>query len=231
MEELEALRREAEATKRQLDEVTFMTTRTQASKQTENAQKSNAEEISALENQISELTSITREELRDSRAKIDETLAAIELRRVSHEAELKRLDEEITQRKESYDQHIEAIKQQYANERQTVEQSIASANAKAENTEKIIKQLERHHEAQLNQVLGDIETMRRSTGMSGSKPKQSIEEMRATIRDNQKIADECRGLDDEIRMVNEEIRSLEEENRDLKQELLRYAAIVQRMKK
>ena len=231
MEELESLRREAEATKRQLDEVTFITSRTQASKESENDQKKNAQEISALENQISELTSITREEMRDSRAKIDETLAAIELRRVSHEAELKRLDEEIAQRKESYDQHIEAIKQQYANERQTVEQSIQSENNKAENTERIIKQLEKHHEAQLSQVLGDIETMRRSTGTGGGKPKQSIEEMRATVRDNQKIADEIRALDDEIRMVNEEIKSLEDENRDLKQELLRYAATVQRMKK
>ena len=231
MEELESLRREAEATKRQLDEVTFITSRTQASKESENDQKKNAQEISALENQISELTSITREEMRDSRAKIDETLAAIELRRVSHEAELKRLDEEIAQRKESYDQHIEAIKQQYANERQTVEQSIQSENNKAENTERIIKQLEKHHEAQLSQVLGDIETMRRSTGTGGAKPKQSIEEMRATVRDNQKIADEIRALDDEIRMVNEEIKSLEDENRDLKQELLRYAATVQRMKK
>lgn len=231
MEELEALRREAESTKRQLDEVTFMTTRTQASRESENDQKKNAQEISALENQISELTSITREELRDSRAKIDETLAAIELRRVSHEAELKRLDEEIAQRKECYDQHIEAIKQQYANERQTVEQSIASANAKAENTENIIKQLENHHEAQLKQVLDDIETMRRSTGMAGSRPKQSIDEIKSTVRENQKIADECRALDEEIRMVEEEIKSLEDENRDLKQELLRYAAAVQRMNK
>ena len=230
MEELEQLRREAEATKRQLDEVTFVTSRAQASKDSEKDQKKNAQEIAELENQISELASITREELRDSRAKIDETLAAIEIRRVSHEAELKRLDEEIAQRKESYDQHLEAIRQQYANERQTVEQSIATANAKAENTERIIKQLEKHHESQLNQVLGDIETMRRSQGMAG-RPKQSLEEMRATVRDNQKIADECKALDEEIRMVDEEIRSLEDENRDLKQELLKYTTALQRMNK
>ena len=51
------------------------------------------------------------------------------------------------------------------------------------------------------------------------------------MRDNQKIADEIRALDDDIRTVNEEIKSLEEESRDLKQELLRYAATFQRMKK
>jgi hypothetical protein len=228
MDELELLKQEAVATKRQLDEVTFMTTRTKEAKESENEQKKNTEEITALENQISELTSITREEMRDSRAKIDETLAAIEIRRVSHQAELKRLDEELFQRKESYDQHLESIKLQYENERNAAEQSIQSAIKKAENTESIYKQLEEHHKAQLAQVLSDIDSMRKYTG-STSNPKQSVEEMKQSLRDNQSIRDEIKSLEDELKMVNEECRRLEDENRDLKLDLQRYNRTVQQM--
>jgi chromosome segregation ATPase len=99
MDELQQLKAEAKEAKRQLNELTFVKNRSRASRLVDSNQKDNAEQISRLEGQISELTALTREELRDARAKIDECVAAVDLRRQSHAAELKRLDEEAEQRK------------------------------------------------------------------------------------------------------------------------------------
>lgn len=231
MDELESLRREAEETKRQLDEITYVQFKAPVVHETDQEQKKNQQEIAMLENQISELTSITREELRNSRAKIEETLAAIELRRKAHSDELARLDNEIAQRTETYEQHLQAIREQYDNERQTVEQSIQAANSKAESTERIIAQLEKHHETQLNQVLGDIETVRKSTiNQATSRPRENVEELKSLIRESQKLQEECRSLDEEIKMVDHEIFSLEEENRELKLELVRYNNALNKVK-
>jgi len=228
LDELEALRKEADSTKRQLDEQTFITLKTPEMKESDEDLKKSASEIAALENQISEITAITREELRDSRAKIEECIVAIDLRKQAHETELKKLDDEILQRRESYETHILTLKEQFELEKQTAEQMISAANERSESTERIIKQLEKHHESQLEEVLGDIETMRRSTGGNSSRPRASNEEMKSLIRESYRIQEEIRALDDETRIVDQEIFELDHENKELKEELRRLEGILHR---
>jgi chromosome segregation ATPase len=223
------LKAEAKEAKRQLNELTFVKNRSKTSRFVDSNQKNNAEQISRLEEQISELTALTREELRDARAKIDECVAAVELRRQSHAAELKRLDDEAAQRNERYQAHVSALREQYELERATIEQQIQAAEGRAANTEKIIEKLEQHHQTQLREVLGDMETMRKSSESPAKKNRQNAESMRAIVRESQRLADECRGVEEETRVIDAEIDELENENRDLRQELTRLSGMLERM--
>jgi hypothetical protein len=227
-DELKRLKEEAKEAKRELNEATFVKSRSKASRFVENTQKSNAEQISQLEEQISELTALTREELRDARAKIDECVAAVELRRQSHAAELKRLDDEANERRERYDAHLSALREQYDLEKTTIGQQIDAAEARAENTRKIIESLEQHHNTQMKEVLGDIDTMRRSCGSPEKRNVQNADSMRAVIRESQRLAEECRNLEEESRMVDREIAELDNENKDLRNELARMAGLLER---
>ena len=226
MRELTRLKEEAQEAKRQLNEVMFVKNRTREARAIDSHQKDNADQIAKLEEQISELTALTREEMRDARAKIDECVAAVELRRQGNAAELKRLDDEARDRKERYDAHINALREEYELERSTIEQQIAAANARAENTERIIQRLEQHHEAQLTEVLGDIETMRRSCASPSAQSLQYQERMRATIRESQRLSEEFRNIEQESVMIDREINELESENRELKHELARLNALL-----
>lgn len=227
MNELNVLKEEAMEAKRQLNEATLVKQKSKTQTMIDEAQRSNAEQIAQLEEQISELTAITREELRDARAKIDECVAAVELRRQTHAAEVQRLEDEATQRTERYNALIQALKEQYSLERSTIEQQISAANARAENTEKIIKQLEQHHETQLSEVLADIDTMRRSLSASSRKPSEHSNLMRSTVRESQKIAENIRALDEEAKMIDREISELEDENRETKHEITQLTALLQ----
>ncbi|OHT06794.1 hypothetical protein TRFO_05496 [Tritrichomonas foetus] len=233
MGELEKLKQEAIEAKQQLNETTFLRSRStnvNAEAHGTMTQKAVADQIAKLEEQLSELTSVTREELRDSRAKIDECVAAIELRRQSQAAEIKRLEDEIAQRKERYAAHIAAVREQHQLERTTLEQSIAATNARAENTEKIISQLEAHHEAQLAEVLGDIESMRRSMETSGGRSSSNAASVRQAAREIQKLSEEKTGIIEETKMIETEITELDDENAKLREELNRLRARLSKTK-
>lgn len=227
MNELEKLKQEAIEAKQKLNETTFLRSRSSSYNNGQNNSKSSnlltqktvADQIAKLEEQLSELTSVTREELRDSRAKIDECVAAIELRRQSQAAEIRRLEDEIKQRQERYANHIAAVKEQFQLERQTLEQSIEVTSNRGTNTEKIISQLEQHHEAQLSEVLNDIESMQKSIENSGNKANSNAASVRSVIREIQKLMEEKSGIIEETKMIENEIQELDDENESLKKEL------------
>jgi chromosome segregation ATPase len=223
VDELNQLKMEAREAKRQLNELTFVK---RSGRSDDIQQRTNVEEISRLEEQISELTALTREEIRDARAKIEECVAAVELRRRSYADELGRLEREATERNERYQEHLAVLKQQYDLERATIEQQTQATEARATNTEKIIEKLERHHETQLKEVLGDMETMRRSFRSPSKRSQRGAESMRALVRESQRLNEECRGAEQEIRVIDQEIEELENENQDLKRESERLARLL-----
>jgi hypothetical protein len=51
--------------------------------------------------------------------------------------------------------------------------------------------------------------------------------MRAIVREAQRLADECRGVEEETRVVDAEMDELENENRDLRQELARLSGLLE----
>ena len=217
MNELQALQNEAEEAKRQLTSITLV--KTQAPKENEEKmRKQLSAEIASLENQISELTSMTREELRDARAKIEESITAVEIRRKAHENEIKKLNDEIQQRSLKYSEHIEALKQQYNLEIQSIKESIATTESKVENTERMIDQLEKHHQTQLTEAFSDYEMTKRTYSQHSSR-QVDAQMIKSNLREIQRIKDECRALTEEGKFIDNEIAQLEEENKNLEQEL------------
>ncbi|OHS92766.1 hypothetical protein TRFO_12322 [Tritrichomonas foetus] len=226
--ELNELKEQAQTFKLQLNELTYTQTRSRTAKIVDEVQRKSSDQITQLEAQISELTAITREEMRDARAKIDECVAAVEIRRENHAAELRRLENEANQRSERYAAHIQALKEQFDLEKATLQQSIDSINARSENTENIINQLGKHHEAQLFAVNNDIDTMRKSLSSPKTKTRNSLDAVRNSLRESKRLAVECNNIDEEIKMIDNEIFQLEDENKDLRKELKRLSLRVNR---
>lgn len=225
LKELNELKQEAQNAKFQLNELTYIQTKSRTSKAIDEAERNSSDQIVQLERQISELTAITREEMRDARAKIDECVAAVELRRENHAAELKRLQNEADQRNEKYSAHLQALRQQFELEKATLQQNIDAINKRSDNTESIINQLGKHQDTQLSIVNNDIETMKKSLSESPLNTKKNFNSARNSIRESQRIAIECRNIDEEVKLIDNEINQLEGENKSLRKELKRLSSL------
>jgi chromosome segregation ATPase len=127
-----------------------------------------------------------------------------------------RLDAECNSQKEKYEQHLSSLNAQFELEKASIEQQIASATQRAESSERIIRQLERHHDNQLNEVIGDIQTIRKSSEAKGQNV--SEEEIRKLVRQNQKLGEECSNAEMQVRMIDKEIEEIEQENAGLRRE-------------
>jgi chromosome segregation ATPase len=228
LDEAAQLKAAAKEAKRHLNELTFVKNRATASRLIDAAQKKDADQIARLEEQISELTAVTREEIRDARAKIEECIAAVQLRRTAHARELQRLENEASERNERYQEHLTVLGEQYELERATIEQQIGTAETRAASTEQVIERLEKHHEAQLREVLGDMETVRKSYGLPEKKNRQQADALRQLVKESQDIAEECRTVEEEMRLIDQEVEQLESENRELVRETNRLAGILER---
>lgn len=225
LKELNELKQEAQNAKFQLNELTYIQTKSRTSKAIDEAERNSSDQIVQLERQISELTAITREEMRDARAKIDECVAAVELRRENHAAELKRLQNEADQRNEKYSAHLQALRQQFELEKATLQQNIDAINKRSDNTESIINQLGKHQDTQLSIVNNDIETMKKSLSESPLNTRKNFNSARNSIRESQRIAIECRNIDEEVKLIDNEINQLEGENKSLRKELKRLSSL------
>ena len=224
LKELNELKQEAQNVKFQLNEMTYIRTQSRTSKAIDQAERNSSDQIVQLERQISELTAITREEMRDARAKIDECVAAVELRHENHAAELERLQNEANQRNEKYAAHLQALKEQFELEEATIRQNIDAINKRSENTKNIIDQLGKHQDIQLSMVNNDIETMKKSLSETPTNNRKSLNSARNSIRESQRLAIECKNIDDEVRMIDNEINQLELENKTLRKELKRLSS-------
>lgn len=218
------MKQEISQLKNQLNDTIFLK-RSKPKNTMNEVQKKIVLEAAKLEKQISEITALTREEMRDSRTKIDECITAVELRKQKFAAEIRRLEDEYQKRNEKYEAHIKALSEQYSLEKSRIEQAITSANQKAEKTEMIIKQIEQHHDAQLSEVLNDIEQTRKSLTLAKS-AKQSEGAMRSIVRNTQMINDKCKGVQKEISLINNELVELDDENRALSQELAKLQSVL-----
>jgi hypothetical protein len=182
--ELENLKKELESLRSQANEAAFAQTqsRTKLFQQSKNASLQNAQRIQTLETQLSELSSITREELRDVRAKIDECLSAVDLRELEHRNEIEKYEREIAQREEQYNTHLQVLAEQFQNEKQRLEQQLAAANSKGENLRTVLAQLQEHQEMQ-------IETTRKENERMKSTIHQSKPEMISSVaRSNRRFS-------------------------------------------
>ena len=109
--ELEALTQELELMKTTFNEDAFSRTqsRTRLYQQSKTQSMQNAQRISELDSQLSELSAITREELREVRGKIDECFVSVDIREREHKNEIEKYEKEIKNRETRFNAHIATI--------------------------------------------------------------------------------------------------------------------------
>ena len=221
LEELNDLNKQTQAARIQLNTVTFHQRRAPSTIPVDEQQKANVLAIAELETQISELTSLTREEMRTSMSKVEELLESIEYRKEEHRSELHKLEIEITKRREIYKEHFETLKQQFKLEEETIQKEIDAHINRTFSIEDLMDHIGKHHEVQVSSVNKDIDTIRRSILTPKNNLRHSYDSVRSTVRETQRLTDECQMMDDETKIIDQELYQLEIENKSLAKELKR----------
>lgn len=221
LEELKDINNQTQAARLQLNTLTFTQKSAVSTIPVDEQQKANSFTIAELETQISELTSLSREELRTAASKVDELVASVEIRKEEHKNELKKLEIEISKRKEIYKEHFETLKQQFKLEEETIQKEIDAHINRTFNIENLIDHIGKHHEVQVSSINKDIDTIRRSILTPKDDLRHSYDSLRFTVRESQRLSDECHSMDDETRIIDQELFQLEIENKSLSKELKR----------
>lgn len=221
--QLEDLKRELLAIKAQASESVYTQTQaqTQRYQQSKSIALQNAQRIQFLEAQLSELSSVAREELRDVRSKIDECLSAVDIREREHANEIERYEREIAEREQQYNTHLDVLAEQFRNEKQRLDQQQRTAVEKAENMQRVLKQLEKHHELQMQTTLKDNERMKSTIYQAMTKDDQTFGDTKAYASQIHATQYASRQVEHEIAAVNNEIAELQAENKGLQEELRR----------
>ena len=222
--ELEKAKRQESELQQKVNELSFMAP---TRRKRDDGRRAAAQRIAKLEQQLSEISSVVREEMRESRSKIDECLAVVETRQRKNAEEIKRLETEIQQRQENNDKLLAALRQQCEEERKTVEMAIAATNQKSETAQARIAQMEKQYDQRLQEMLTDIQSVRQSTV---SAAEQDGSEIKGIVRQIKQLEEEKRMILEETKVVKNEIEELNEENRLLKRELANLNVAYDRIK-
>lgn len=196
--------------------------------QSKKASYLNQQRIKVLENQISEITAITREEARDIKTKIEECLTTIELRGKEHENEISRYQREIEEREAKYADHIQNMLEQYAIENKRMESAIQCANSQAESLPKLLKQMEKQNDSHYQTSMKDLEKVKSALYQTQTREEKEQVETRNSVTQVQLIQKNQRKIQQEIDQLEIEINELNTENEQLRIELMRLDKSVYR---
>ena len=225
---LEEARKQLEQARKDNEKSIFSAaqTRTSIYQQSKNASLQNSQRLQLLEAQVGEITAISREELRDIKSKINDCLAAVDIRRKEHKVEEDRYDHEIEEREHKYNSHLDMLREQYATERARLEQAVAASQKRNESIQKILRQIERQNTKQLQTTLKDTERMKSSIYQTIAREQDDQGATRALFSQVQTLQRECHQTEQEIAMVEKETQELFAENRALKTELAKLDTVL-----
>jgi hypothetical protein len=223
--ELEAAKKLEVETKQRLTELSLASRR--PGTRTNDRQSIEAQaRIANLEQRISEITAITREEMREARAQIEESVVAVETRRQQNAAETARLEAERDSRDEKYDAVLSALQEQYDATKASLEQAIEATHQRTINTQRMIEQLSEHHQSQLTVVMDDMLMVKKTSIES----KMQDAPLREILRQTEALREEKRAIVDELALVRREITDLDDENAILKRELAKLNSAFRSLK-
>jgi hypothetical protein len=188
----------------------------------------NEQRINRLENQITEMTAVTREEIRDIKAKIKEVLFSLELRQREHAVDIANLEREAAAQQAKYDIHLRELDNEHASEKLRLEQNIAAETAKIENAHRLIEQIEENQRNCVQRSRQDIERMKATLSHYRAESERGLEQTRSFVSRATSFDRKKRDLDREISMIEQEIAELQEENGELRTELGKLDQIVYR---
>ena len=224
---------ELESLKEKLAETEFASTRTkfQLLEESRTTSTSNDQKIRYLESQLSELNSLTRDEIRTIRSKIEETVAAYDMRTKDHQIEIDRYENEIEARNEKYETHLEALQQQFNNEKAKYETAIDTSERKYNRLQKVMKSLEKQHEKQLSMAIKDNEKMRTTIYTLRTRENPDLEFTRTFMTQAHIQEQQIQQMENDLKFAEEEIKELTLENKDLEQQISKYTRLAEQAKK
>ena len=227
------LQNELESLKAKLADTEFMTTRTkfQLLEESRTTSMSNDQKIRYLESQLSDLSSLMRDEIRAIRGKIEQTVASYDARTREHQIEVDRYENEINARNEKYESHIEALQQQYDREIAKYETAINTSERKYNQMQKIMKQLEKQHEKQVSVAIKDNEKIRTTIYTLRTKDNPDLEFTRTIMSMSALKEQQIQQMENDLKYDDEEIKELMMENKDLEQQIAKFNRLAEQSKK
>lgn len=182
--------------------------------------------IKYLQEQISNVITQSRSEVRDIRAKINETLSTIEMRELEHQISLHKLEDEMKEREKCYNDHLNALNSEYSSAKKHIERSMESAVYQAQAAVSVQKRLERFHEKQLQISRTDKEKLRATLGQTKSMSNITLQQTSDIASRIQEVRRHNEETERDDMILLDQINELENENKQLEVELKRLQAKV-----
>ena len=198
-------------------------TLTTAQEQIDKVSEQNENRVRYLQGEISKLTASTREEVRDVRNKINETLSTIEITEIEHQNVIQKYEKEIVEREKIYDDCLKSLNEQFEAEKKHIEKSMEIAVAQAQSAVSVKKRLEKFHEKQIQTSMMDTERLKTTLTQSKSKDTDSLQLTSTLAAKLQEIKRQCDDVERDDNIVLDEVNELESENQELQAELDRVS--------
>lgn len=172
------------------------------------AQYENESKLRALEEEISICQAQKREKVSQSRLKVNELTENIETKTREHHILLEKMTLEFNQREKQFDAHIQSVREMIEREKMKTDSDNQIMNNKAASLQKILSSISRRGSIQLQEMMKDIEKMKRSIDDAkrneeafAEKSRQQMAKMLSIQKETQANRDGFQALQDELNSV------------------------------
>lgn len=181
----------------------------------------NSIKIDRLNQELTDLTALSRTELRDIRMKVDECFVTADIHQKDHENEMRRLIDELENREKAFSYHYTTVVESYEAEKQKLTEQLQQTSQKISELRKSFKNMQTQHEFQEKQLHDDIQKLKSSVSISTKGRDQSSTMIQSSVLKQQHFQREIKQIENDIAMVDKEIQEVQIENAQLKLEMKR----------
>lgn len=181
----------------------------------------NSLKIDKLSQELFDLTSLSRTELRDVKIKVDECFVTAEIQQKDHENEMRRLTNELESREKLFSRHYATVVQSYEAEKQRLSEQLQQSTQKIAELRKSYKNMTTQNEQQEKQLYNDIQKLKSSLSVSIKGRDQASSMIQSNVLKQQHFQREIKQIENDIAMVDKEIQEIQVENAQLKIEMNR----------
>lgn len=181
----------------------------------------NSIKIDRLNQELTDLTALSRTELRDIKMKVDECFVSADIHQKDHENEMRRLIDELESREKVFTHHYTTVVESYEAEKQKLTEQLQQTSQKISELRKSFKNMQTQHEFQEKQLADDIQKLKSSVSISTKGRDQSSTMIQSSVLKQQHFQREIKQIENDIAMVDKEIQEVQIENAQLKQEMKR----------
>lgn len=172
------------------------------------AQYENESRLRSLEEEISICQAQKREKISQSRLKVNELTDNIETKSREHQILLEKMTLEFNQREKHFDAHVQSVRQMIEREKMKTDSDNQIMNNKAASLQKILSSISKRGSLQLQEMMKDIEKMKRSIDECkrnedafAEKSRQQMAKMLSIQKEAQNSRDSFKALQDELNNV------------------------------